>query len=195
MAALDRLKLADDTLLIVTSDNGGVMDDGYEDVGSLEHKCNGPLKGRKGTLFEGGHRLPFVARWPGRIAAGSECGEMFGHFDMPATLAALAGVPLPAGSAPDSFNVLPALLGLPHDKPGRETAVFINGGTAGPFAIRHGSWKYIQPGGRAGNAPLLYNLADDLAEEKNLAATHPEKVKELTALLEQVRKATSTRPQ
>jgi arylsulfatase A-like enzyme len=208
MATLDRLKLTDNTLIIVTSDNGGVMDDGYEDIGSLEHKCNGTLRGYKGTLYEGGHRLPFIARWPGHIPAGSECGEMFGHFDMSATFAALVGVPLPPDGAPDSFNVLPAMLGQPHDKPARETAVFISGGTNGPFTIRQGSWKYIQPGGRGARAEqaakgiqggttggMLFNLADDLGESKNLAAQHPDKVKELTALLDQIRKATRTRPQ
>jgi arylsulfatase A-like enzyme len=194
LAALDRLRLADDTLVIVTSDNGGVMDDGYEDVGSLEHKCNGPLRGRKGTLFEGGHRVPFVARWPGHVPAGSECGELMGHFDLPATLAALAGVPLPADAAPDSVNVLPALLGQPHDRPARETAVFMTGGTATPLTIRQGPWKYIQPGGRSGNVGQLYNLADDLGEEKDLATRHPDKLKELAALLGQIRKATGTRP-
>jgi len=194
LAALDRLKLADDTLVIVTSDNGGVMDDGYEDYGSLEHKCNGLLNGRKGTLLEGGHRVPFVARWPGHIPAGSECSELIGHFDMSATLAALAGVPLPAGAAPDSFNVLPALLGQPHDRPVRETAVFMTGGPNTPLAIRQGPWKYIQPGPRSGNAALLYNLADDLGEQKNVAAQHQDKVKELAALIAQARQATSTRP-
>jgi arylsulfatase A-like enzyme len=194
MTTLDRLKLADDTLIIVTSDNGGVMDDGYEDVGSLEHKCNGPLKGKKGNLYEGGHRVPFVARWPGHIRAGSECDELMAHLDMAATFSALVDRPLPNDAAPDSFNVLPALLGQPHDTPGRETAVFMGGGTTGPLTIRQGSWKYIQPGGRGGAAVQLFNLADDLGEEKNLAAQYPDKVKELAALLEQIRKATNSRP-
>jgi arylsulfatase A-like enzyme len=207
MAALDRLKLTDDTLVIVTSDNGGVMDDGYEDFGSLDHKCNGVLRGKKGTLYEGGHRVPFIARWPGHVPAGSECGELIAHLDMAATFAVLAGVPLPADGAPDSFNVLDALLGRPHGKATREAAVFHTGGTAGPFTIRQGSWKYIQPGGRGPRAMeaakdieggtiggMLFNLADDLTESKNLAARHPDKVKELAALLEVVRKAPGTRP-
>jgi arylsulfatase A len=71
----------------------------------------------------------------------------------------------------------------------------MTGGPNTPLAIRQGPWKYIQPGPRSGNAALLYNLADDLGEQKNVAAQHPDKVKELAALLDQVRKATSTRPQ
>jgi len=196
MAALDRLKLTDNTLIIFTSDNGGVMDDGYHDVGNFEHSCNGALRGRKGQVYEGGHRVPFIARLPGRIKPGSTCDSLIVHFDMAATFAALAGAKVPAGGAPDSVNVLGALL---EGKPGRDHAVFHNGGTAGPFAIRQGPWKYLP--GAAGGAdpkskkkkagaeagPQLYNLADDPAETKNLAAAHPDKVKELAELLAKVR--------
>ena len=120
LAALERLKILDHTLVVFTSDNGGVMDDGYEDFGSLEHKCNGALRGYKGSLFEGGHRVPFIARLPGKIKAGSECGELITLLDMSASFAALTGVPLPAEAAPDSINVLPALLDQPHDQPLRK---------------------------------------------------------------------------
>lgn len=213
LATLDRLKLADKTLIIFTSDNGGVMDDGYEDVGNFDHPCNGTLRGYKGSLFEGGHRVPFVARWPGRIKAGSECSELIVHLDMLATFAALTGQTLASDAAPDSFNVLPALLGLQHDKPGRENFVAHVGGTKGPFAIRQGTWKLIQAGGaresykdagktaRAGKGkgkaaipPFLVNLADDLGEKKSVAAERSDKVKELQALFEKLRDAGRSRP-
>ena len=111
LAALDRMQLADRTLVIVTSDNGGVMDDGYAD-GAVEdahgHLCNGALHGYKGSLWEGGNREPFIARWPGRIKPGTTSDALICQVDMLATFAALSGQPLPAAAGPDSFNVLPA---------------------------------------------------------------------------------------
>ena len=113
LAALDRLKLADDTLVIFTSDNGGVMDDGYQDGSGDDasgHKCNGALRGFKGGLYEGGTRVPFIARWPGQVPAGKTSDQLICHVDLLATAAALVGKDLPAGAGPDSFNQLPALL-------------------------------------------------------------------------------------
>ncbi|MDB6140012.1 MAG: arylsulfatase, partial [Verrucomicrobiaceae bacterium] len=189
MAKLEELKLADNTLLIFTSDNGGVMDDGYEDVGSLDHKCNGVLRGYKGSVYEGGHRLPFIARWPGKIQAGKESTAFFTHLDMAASLATLTGAVVPAGQCRDSINVLPYLLGGTTEKPLRETFVAHNGGTQGPFALRVGNWKYIPaghsqnaraPGAKAANrmlsVPQLYDLAQDISETKNLAADQPGKL-------------------
>jgi arylsulfatase A-like enzyme len=196
MAKLDELKLTDNTLLIFTSDNGGVMDDGYEDVGSFDYSPNAPLRGTKGTLFEGGHRVPLMARWPGQIKAGSTSGELMAHLDFPATFAALVGVQIPAGQCRDSVNVLPALLG--QGPSARKDFVAHNGGIKGPFGVRDGAWKYISPAsGRNGPEgkdapkkgapkPQLYNLASDLAEEKNLATEQPEKLKEMQALLEKI---------
>jgi arylsulfatase A-like enzyme len=194
LAALERLKLTDNTLFIFTSDNGGVMDDGYADFGSLEHKCNGALNGRKGTLYEGGHRIPFLARWPGKIKAGATSDALFAHVDMAATFAALTDVPLPADAVPDSFNVLPALLGEKTDKPLRDHLILHIGGTAGPMAVRQGPWKLITPRPKDKSGPMLFNLADDLGEKKNLAATMPDKVKELSALLKKCRSEKQTRP-
>jgi arylsulfatase A-like enzyme len=201
LATLDRLKLTEKTLVIFSSDNGGVNDDGYEDTGPPEHKMNGVLRMKKGTLFEGGHRVPFIARWPAKIKPGSRSDELISLMDLPASFAALTDVKLPKTAAPDSLNVLPALLGEPHKKPLRESAVYHNGGTNGPFAIRKGNWKLIP--NRAGNAkknqgepagPQLFNLADDLPESKNLAANNPDKVKELEALLAKTRQTEKTRP-
>jgi arylsulfatase A-like enzyme len=190
LAALERLKILDHTLVVFTSDNGGVMDDGYEDFGSLEHKCNGALRGYKGSLFEGGHRVPFIARWPGKIKAGSECGELITLLDMSASFATLTGVPLPVDAAPDSINVLPALLDQPHDQPLRKDFIAHVGGINGPFGIRQGAWKFVTGAGGYGSGsrpdkpagPQLFNLTDDLAEAKNVAAEHPEIVQQLKDL-------------
>jgi arylsulfatase A-like enzyme len=113
---------------------------------------------------------------------------------MAATFAALTGVPLPADAAPDSFNVLPALLGEKTDKPLRDHLILHNGGTAGPMAVRQGPWKLIMPGPKAKGGPMLFNLADDLGEQKNLATTMPDKVKELRVLLTKRRSEKQTRP-
>ncbi len=195
LATLDRLKLADNALVIFTSDNGGVMDDGYEDVGKFDYHPNAPLRGTKGTLFEGGTRVPFIARWPGAIKPGSSSDALFAHLDMPATFAAIAGAKIPAGGCPDSINVLSALLG--RSKTGRADFVSHVGGIKGPFAVRSGQWKFIQAGsggyGKAAKGeakkpqPQLYNLANDLAEENSLAAKQPEKLAELRALLDKIK--------
>ena len=197
LAALERLKLADNTLVIFTSDNGGVWDDGYEDMGTKEHPMNGALRGTKGTLFEGGHRVPFIARWPGKIKPGTASDALIAHLDMPATFAALAGVKIPAAACRDSINILPALLGQKSDKPLRPHFVAHNGGTNGPFALRVGDWKFITPGGGYGKAakppaknptaPQLFDLANDLAEKNNLAETNPAKLKEMQERLARLR--------
>jgi arylsulfatase A-like enzyme len=204
LAELDRLKLTDNTLVIFTSDNGGVMDDGYEDVGSFDYHPNAPLRGTKGTLYEGGHRVPFLARWPGHVKAGTTNDSLIAHLDFAATFAALTNTSLPAGAASDSFNVLPALLGQPTVAPVRPNFVGHIGGTQGPFALRSGTWKLVEasrvaPGkakaaynaaparDRAPTSPQLFNLANDLAEEHNLAESNPEKLKELEGILVQIR--------
>ncbi|MCE9519372.1 MAG: arylsulfatase [Verrucomicrobia bacterium] len=201
LAKLDELKLTDNTLLIFTSDNGGVMDDGYEDVGSFNYNPNAPLNGRKGTVYEGGHRVPFIARWPGKIKAGGESHALIAHLDLPATFAALTGVKIPEGGCRDSTNVLPALLG--ESKIARETFVAHNGGTNGPFGFRVGNWKLITGGpsgggnygaksGKIGTKPpggsvQLFDLSADLGETKNLAVEKPEKLKEMQDQLAKIR--------
>ncbi len=200
--ALDRLKLAENTLVILTSDNGPVVDDGYKDqaVAKLgDHKPAGPLRGGKYSRFEGGTRVPFVVRWPKRIEPG-ESAALVCQVDFPATFAALVGQPLAEADAPDSFNLLPALTG--ESAQGREHLVEHGGG----LALRLGDWKYIPPGRGArvnantntelGNEPTgqLFNLAEDLAEQKNVAGEHPDRVKEMQALLEKIQAAGRSRP-
>ena len=207
MAKLDELKLTDKTLFIFTSDNGGVMDDGYEDVGSFDYNPNAPLNGHKGNILEGGHRVPFIARWPGKIKPGTESAALIAHLDMPATFAALTGVKVPDGGCRDSINVLPVILGETQKSP-RETFVAHNGGMNGPFGFRAGNWKFntagsgpgandprrggaqhaanvkpAQPGGGA----QLFDLSTDIGESKNLAAEKPEKLREMQELLGKIR--------
>jgi arylsulfatase A-like enzyme len=195
LKTLDRLKLAENTLVIFTSDNGPVVDDGYRDdaVEKLGgHKPAGPLRGGKYSNFEGGTRVPFIVRWPAKVKPGMS-DALVCQIDFPASFAALTGQKLADGDAPDSFNVLPALLG--ESKAGRDHLVE----HASALSLRQGSWKYIEPSRgqkvnrntntETGNDPggQLYNLSDDLGERKNLAGKHPERVKEMSALIEKLR--------
>jgi len=197
LAALDRLKLADNTIVIFTSDNGPVIDDGYQDqaVEKLDgHKPAGPLRGGKYTAWEGGTREPFVVRWPGHVKPGVS-DALVCQVDFLASFAALTHQSLPPEAAPDSFNVMPALLG--ESKTGRD--ILIEQG--GPLGVRQGLWKLIvaqkapprkialEDNDRpvrdtgAGGGLQLFNLADDLAETKNLAEQQPDKAKELAEIL------------
>jgi arylsulfatase A-like enzyme len=204
LQALDRLKLSDNTLVIVTSDNGGVLDHGDtverdgDEKSNNGHAHNGALRGNKGMPYEGGTRVPFVARWPGRIKVGAS-DELICHVDSLATCATLLGRKLPSGTAPDSFNILPALLSEKRDKPVRDHLVE----QGNRLAIRQGPWKYVSATNAKGQ-PLkrpepvvieLYNLADDLGETKNLAAKFPDKANELAALLKQVCDSGHSRPE
>lgn len=174
-------------MVIVSSDNGPAMDDGYLsfDVRDANgHRPAGALRGEKGTLWEGGSREPFFARWPGRIKPGTESGELLCLADMLATSAALVGESLPAGAGPDSFNLLPALLGEKPKKPLREHLVIqSNNGRA--LVMRKGSWKLIPPLQQA--KAELYDLAADPGETRNVATQHPEIVHELNGLLASIR--------
>jgi arylsulfatase A-like enzyme len=200
--ALDRLKLADNTLVILSSDNGPVVDDGYQDR-AVEllggHRPSGPWRGGKYSAFEGGTRVPFIVRWPGRVTPGRS-DALVCQVDFLASMAALTGGPLGADDGPDSLNVLPALLG---DSPrGRETLVE----QAGALSLRRGALKYIEPAKGAKVAPFtrvelgndpagqLYDLAADGGETKNLAPGEADRAGELAGLLDAARKSGRTRP-
>lgn len=191
LATLDRLKLAENTLIILSSDNGPVVDDGYKDeaVEKLgDHKPAGPWRGGKGSRFEGATRVPFLVRWPARVKPGAS-GALLCQVDLPATFAALTGQQLASGDAPDSQNVLPALLG---ESPTGRDHLIEHGGS---LAVRKGKWKLIPPSKgpkvskntntETGNDPQvqLYDLATDPGEKTNVADQHPEVVKELQAML------------
>lgn len=182
LATLDKLKLTEKTLVILSSDNGPVIDDGYVDgaVKDLgDHKPAGPLRGGKYSPYEAGTRVPFIAHWPGRIKPGVS-DALVCQVDLLASLTALASRKLPDNAGLDSVNVLPALLG--EAKTGREQLVE----HAGVLSLRKGAWKYIEAG-KAG--PIqLYHLADDLAETKSLVKEKPELAQEMAELLEKIRK-------
>jgi arylsulfatase A-like enzyme len=197
VSTLERLKLADNTIVIVTSDNGPVVQDGYRD-GAAEklgdHKPAGPWRGGKYSIFEGGTRIPLVVRWPARVKPGVT-DALVCQMDFPASFAKLTGQTLSDGDTPDSLNVLPALLG--ESKSGRSELVE----AARSLGLRSGAWKYIEPtpGPRRsrdpntemGNdpAPQLYNLADDQGERKNLAGSEPKTQAELRRALNKIRAA------
>ncbi len=181
LAALDRRGLAKDTLVIFTSDNGGAIKDTYDDGTNHLHALqppNGTLRGFKGQLYEGGHRVPFIARWPAKIPAGGKSDALMGHVDMMRTFAALTGQSIPAGGAPDAVNVLSALLGSKGAK-GRDALVLQNNQQS-PLALRVGDWKLIQ---KPNGTSELYHLATDLAEKADLVAKEPERVKAMAAQL------------
>jgi arylsulfatase A-like enzyme len=193
LEALDRLKLTNDTLVLFSSDNGPVVDDGYKDeaVEKLgRHTPAGPLRGGKYSNFEAGTRVPFVVRWPGRVKPGVSH-ALVSQVDFLASFGGWLGAP-PAQPF-DSEDVMPALLGT--SPKGRDTLVE----QAGALSLREGGWKYIEPGkGRAfnpqtgtelGNAPepQLYDLASDLGETRNLAEAQPERVRRMQEMLVRIR--------
>ena len=201
LETLDRLKLAENTLVIFCSDNGPVLDDGYKD-GAIEkidgHKQAGPFRGGKYGIYEGGTRTPFITRWPARIKPGVS-DEIVCTVDLPGSMAALLGVELPEEACPDSFDVLGALLGRDGAK-GRDHLVEQGRG----LAIRVGDWKYLEhPSAKPVKSLTyekgpgqfeLFNLADDPAETTNLIEQYPERAEKMNAQLAALREAGRSRP-
>jgi arylsulfatase A-like enzyme len=152
MDALDRLGIAERTLVILTSDNGA------NERGNMNgHDPNGPWRGIKGGIYESGHRVPFIARWPGRIAPATTSDETICQTDLMATCASIADYALPDSVGEDSYNVLPALLWESYPGPIREATVHHS--VTGLFAIRQGDWKYIEgPGNGQMEIPELWGV-------------------------------------
>ncbi len=194
--------ILDDTLIIFAADNGGDLP-GDKSKPEMQARragllANGPQRGDKHTVYEGGLHIPLMVRWPGNVAAGSVSDHMVNLIDLYATLAdAVAGTPPAENEAPDSISFLPTLLG--KNQPARKPMVC--GNVAGILALRDGPWKYIEgkfpdslpqnDGRRRGfkgeAQPALYNLSDDPAEERNLIAEYPEKVKAMQSTLDEYR--------
>ncbi len=198
--ALERNGLTKNTLLIFSSDNGspGFADEGAPTASVIRtygHRPNGPWRGMKGDIHEGGHRVPLIASWPGTIPAGTVCEETVSLVDLFASLGSLLGQKLPDDAAEDSYDILPALLDRPHAEPVRDRIV--HHALIGTFAIRQGDWKLVLGRGSGGfTLPQyfppkpgepegeLYNLRTDPREAHDLYARHPEIVARLTKLLE-----------
>ena len=203
---LQRHGIAENTLVIFTSDNGGLYhwwepkeaDDVKhytigmrgQHVKDVGHQGNAHLRGTKADIWEGGHRVPFIAKWPRRIAAASTSDALVELTDLLATSAAIVGETLTQQELSDSRNILPAMLGEPTNKPVRDFA--IHHSLWGMFAIRRGPWKMIPARGSGGftkpreiqptaGEPLgqLYNLIEDPSETKNLWNEYPDVVQEL----------------
>jgi len=203
LAALDRHGLTRDTLVFQSSDNGG--ETGYaERAQKYQHASNGELRGGKRDIYEGGHRVPFVMRWPAVIKPGRTCAEPVGQVDLLATCADILGVTLPAHAGEDSSSLLPALRGDDYPRPLRGPLIHHSG--SGYFAIREGPWKLNLFRGSGGTqAPRfiepkpgepaceLYDMTNDWRETNNLCAHQPEIVARLqTTATQIVRRGRST---
>ncbi|MBI5692503.1 MAG: arylsulfatase [Verrucomicrobia bacterium] len=223
LATLDELRLADHTLVIFTSDNGGMLNEGGQDAWRAGHRANGELLGYKFGAWEGGHRVPFLVRWPGRVPAGSTSSQLIANLDLLATFAALTGRKLDPAAGPDSFNQLATLTGSPA-APIREHLV-LQPIARKNVALRSGPWVYISAQGDGGFSGIrggpgsvafsertnsditpdgkirpeappdqLYNLATDFRQERNVVREHPEVAARMIALLRSHRENTRTAP-
>lgn len=205
LETLDDMGLRENTLVIFSSDNGPVYDDGYTDGAISEangHQANGPLRGGKYLAYEGGTRVPFIVSWPGQVKRNTRSNALFSQVDLLASLMALTGSERSKQAGPDSFNLLSTLLG--KDEEGRE---YVVQQSPGGLSIRKGKWKLIPAETKpptwakakhnARENPIstpvwpsgdvLYNLEVDPAETQNVADQHPQIVKALTDLLKKIR--------
>jgi arylsulfatase A-like enzyme len=202
LQALDDAGLAENTLVIVTSDNGCSPQADFPELKKLGHNPSYVFRGTKADIFEGGHRVPFIVRWPGKVKAGSSCDQTICHVDLLATCADLLGVQLPGDAGEDSSSILPTLRAgerkLPHSDATPLREAMVHHSVNGFFAIRQGEWKLCLCSHSGGwseprpnqkeNANLppvqLYNLEADIGETMNLAEKEPAVVDRLFALLQ-----------
>ena len=202
LAAIDQAELSKETLIIFSSDNGPVW---YpEDVEKFGHDSAGGLRGMKGDAWEGGHRMPFIVRWPGEVSEGTVSRQTICFTDLLATFADICEAELPADAGPDSFSILPVLKGEhPEEKPIRGPIV-MQSGSHSTMMIRSGDWKLIDKPGSGGfskSEPVdaddppgqLYHLGDDQGETNNLYREHPEIVARLSKEMKEIVNSTRSR--
>ena len=197
MRTLDSLGLAENTLVIFTSDNGPTIDDGYQDEAFMRlngHTPSGIYRGGKYSLYEAGTRIPLIVRWPAAVRRGEQH-ALFSQIDVYRSLASLVGVELPEGAAPDSRDHLSELLGIGHTD--REYVIEQN--RQNTLAILKDGWKYFEPSDKQsyeyrksvelGNAPeaQLYHIAEDPCERHDVADRYPEIVEKLAAELSRIK--------
>lgn len=205
---LKYLNLYDNTIIIFSSDNGGVIPENKpeeEESQAIKYglKINGNLRGRKHTIWEGGTNVPFIVSWPGKVEQRSVSDDLVNLTDIFATVADMTGIGLPGNKdvAPDSFSFLPSLLKKENKNPRKS---MITADSKGMHAIRIGDWKFIDNSPPPGfpekmlnqyknEIPQLYNLKDDPSEQINLYDKHPDKVKQLLDELNRIRNASSSR--
>lgn len=196
LAALEKNGLVENTLVIFTSDNGCSPEAKFEELVKLGHFPSADMRGMKSDIWEGGHRVPFLVRWPAKVKPGSQSDALVCLTDLMATAAEITGAELPATAAEDSFSFLPDLLG--SGKGAR--ASLIHHSINGQFAIREGNWKLaFCPGSGGWSVPAdvearnqglptvqLYDLAADAGEKENLQAARPEVVERLTHAMQAI---------
>ncbi|KGI60610.1 arylsulfatase [Prevotella sp. S7 MS 2] len=199
MQTLDKLGLTDNTIVILTSDNGPILDDGYVDQAKEllnGHRPAGPWRGNKYSTFEGGTAVPFIVSWQGKIKGNQTSTALLSHIDLMGSLASLVNATLPQGSAPDSHNYMSTFLG--DDTVGRPWVVEQASNHA--LSIRTHNWKYIEASDGqpiikwAGDAesgylatPQLYNIHSDVSEQQNLANKNPETLFDMQTILRKER--------
>lgn len=183
LEAVEKSGRADNTIVFFTSDNGFAAYVGAKDLEARGHYPSGPLRGYKMDVYEGGHRVPFIIRWPTVVKHGTVSGQLVHHADLIATLADIFDEKLPENAGEDSFSLMPILRG--ENRPVRETAV--STANVGIPVFRQGPWKLVlAPDPKAKTEVQLYNLSDDLGETKNLAADEPDLVRAMRARFEKI---------
>ena len=195
LRTLDRLDLQRDTIVFFTSDNGCSPQADLPALKAAGHNPCGPYRGHKADIFEGGHRIPLVVRWPGIVEAGSVAAQTVCLTDLMATAADIVDLPLPVDAAPDSFSLLPILKNAAADHVRPST---VHHSVNGSFAVRQGSYKLCfcsDSGGWSPPKPVskitgdpglqLYDLQNDVAESQNIAADHPDVVERLARTMEE----------
>jgi arylsulfatase A-like enzyme len=209
LKTLDKYNLTENTLVIFTSDNGGVAQLQNPDAGAAMKaglKINGILRGGKHEIWEGGFREPFIVRWPGKVPAGTTCDDVVSASDVLATLASILKTTVPSGNGEDSLDVSSSFFA--NGKPARESIVLQD--ASANYAVRQGDWKLIErenappvparnaKGERKAKAKKagpqqdeLYNLADDPSEKNDVAAKHPNIVNRLRKILRETRDKSS----
>ena len=212
LKTLDRLGVADNTLVLFASDNGPEVYTTLNMIKDCKHNGAKPWRGMKRDQWEGGHRTPFIVRWPGKVKPGSVSDQLTSLTDVMTTCAEIVGAELPNNAAEDGYNMLPVLLGTQGDKPVRryliQETLWLD------MSIRDGKWKYLDHKGSGGNdygrqarlkpyviedtdpeAPgQLYDLTNDPGETTNLYSKHPERVKQMKAKLEQFKTSGRSAP-